>query len=120
MELSSKQVYEIDNLFVGSRDYIRSLPVTVASGENVLKRGCLMTYDAATKKVKACKLKADVVFGVLAQDVDATSEDVEAVVYLNGDFDKAKLSMGTPGDGGTVDDFFLSALNVGILFREAI
>lgn len=77
-----------------------------------------MTYDATAKKVKACKAKADAVFGVLAHDVDASEGDVAATVYVNGDFDKAKLSMGTPSDAGTVDDYFLSARNVGILFRD--
>ncbi|SPT67640.1 Uncharacterised protein [Anaerobiospirillum thomasii] len=109
---------EYDKLLAGPRDWVKYTHNEVAQGENKLKRGCLVTYDAATKTVKACKLKADVVYGILAEDVDATSSKVYARIYLSGAFNEEALSMGTPGDSGKVADFYLSARNVGIIFNK--
>ena len=109
---------EYDKLLAGPRDWIKYTHADVAQGENVLKRGCLVTYDAVGKTVKACKAKADPVFGILAEDVDATSAKVNARIYLSGAFNEEALSMGTPSDTGTVADYYLSARNVGIIFNK--
>ena len=109
---------EYDKLLAGPRAWISYTHQTIASGENKLKRGCLVTFDSSSKNLKACKAKADVVFGVLAEDVDATSAAVTAKVYLSGVFNEKALSMGTPSDAGTVADFYLSARAVGIIFEK--
>ena len=100
---------DYDQLFAGpNRSDVRSLTVT-ATG-SVLKRGELVTF--ADGKAKAIAQNTDAVFGVVAYDVDASEADV--TVYLNGDFNKAKI---TAANSVAVDDLFLSARNVGIILR---
>lgn len=100
-----------DKLFSGpNRGEVKSIIVT-ATG-SALKRGELVTF--ADGKVKAIAKNTDVVFGVVAHDVDAATSDASVEVYLNGDFNKAEV---TAANSVPVDDLFLSARNVGILLR---
>lgn len=102
---------DYDQLFAGpNRSDVRSLTVT-ATG-SVLKRGELVTF--AEGKAKAIAAKTDAVFGIVAEDVDASSADAPVTVYLNGDFNKEQV---TAANSVAVDDLFLSARNVGIILR---
>lgn len=102
---------EYDKLFSGpNRSEIKSLIVTGTG--SALKRGELVTFSEG--KVKAISTKADAVFGVVAEDVDASSTDASVTVYLNGDFNKEAI---TVANSVAVDDLFLSARNVGIILR---
>ena len=102
---------DYDQLFAGpNRSYVRSLTVT-ATG-SALKRGEIVNF--ADGKAKAIAQNKDAVFGVVAYDVDASEADVPVTVYLNGDFNKAKI---TAANSVAVDDLFLSARNVGIILR---
>lgn len=104
---------KLDKLFVDG-GYEKTLTVAVTASEAV-SRGCLVKYDTSTKKVVPLKAKTDEVFGVVAEDIESGKE---GYVYLNGEFNKAALTIGTPTDGATVDDFFLSARKVNIILRE--
>lgn len=85
--------------------------VMVGTG-SAFKRGELVTY--AEGKIKAITTKEDAVFGIIVDDVDTSSEDAPVTVYLNGDFNKEAI---TVANSVAVDDLFLSARNVGIIFR---
>lgn len=102
---------EYDKLFSGpNRSEIKSLNVTGTG--SAFKRGELVTF--ADGKVKAIATKTDAVFGVVADDVDASSEDATVTVFLNGDFNKEAI---TAANSVAVDDLFLSARNVDIILR---
>lgn len=116
-ELHTQEGMDYDKLLaVPNRAPINSLKVTVATGEN-LKRGTIVTLDTATGKVKAVTVKTQEVYGILAEDCDATSADVESVIYTNGDFNAEALILGTVTDSSTVADYAASARKVDIFFR---
>lgn len=115
MELSRSESVSFDTLLAGPREHLKTMAVTVASGQN-LKRGAIVTY--ASGKVSAVTKATDTVFGILMEDVDAEGADTDGMVYLNGEFNQDALSMGTPSAQETVADFMVAARNVGIIFRK--
>jgi hypothetical protein len=74
-------------------DNIRMAPITVASGQNVLKRGTLLQKNANGKYVVCSNLSN--LAGVLVEDVDTTSGDVSSLMYVEGTFKKEKLVAGS-------------------------
>lgn len=113
-DLRTSESTGYDELFAGlNRDEIKTFPVIVASGQN-LKRGALVTF--ANGKVSAVSAAdgASDVFGILTDDVDASDADTEGVVYVNGDFNKAAVSVPS---GVDIEDFVKAARNVGIFLR---
>lgn len=86
----------------------RSRKVIIASGAGVLTRGTVLgKITTGGKYVKSASASSDgsqVVDAILADDkVDATSEDVEAIVYISGVFDQSKLILGTGHTLGSID-----------------
>jgi len=73
-------------------DNTRLAPITVASGQNVLKRGTLLQKNA-NGKYEVCTNLTNLA-GVLAEDVDTTSGDVSSLMYVEGTFKKEKLVAG--------------------------
>lgn len=116
-ELHTQESMEYDNLLAAPNlAPINSIKVTVASGQT-LKRGTILTLDAASGKVSAVTAKTQEVYGILAEDCDAASGDVESVAYANGDYNTAALLLGTVTDSSTAADYAASARKVGIFFR---
>jgi hypothetical protein len=74
-------------------DNIRMAPITVASGQGVLKRGTLLQKNASGKYVVCTSLTN--LAGVLVEDVDTASGDVASLMYVEGTFKKDKLVAGT-------------------------
>lgn len=110
MALQSKESLTRDNLFAQQQEIPAVTDkLTIASGEGVLKRGCLID-DAG----KACASAAEP-YAVLAEDVDATSAEVEAPVYLTGEFNIKALSA---KEGENVADYKKAARKVGIFMKE--
>jgi hypothetical protein len=70
----------------GATDFIVgdsfTIPITVGSLK--LKKAALAATDGSQR-----------VYGVIAEEVDATSADAEAVVYLTGEFNEDALTFGT-------------------------
>lgn len=112
-DLKTTEKVEYDRLFAGPNrgENINTFPVTVKSGAD-LKRGQLVTF--ADGKVSAPALKTDSIFGILVDDVNATSSDAPGIVYLNGDFNKEAV---IASSSLKVDDFILACRNVGIRLR---
>lgn len=92
------QTQEFDNLLAGDQAQLVTRSETVASGAGVLVKGTVLGRITASKKLKTVNsANADgsqTAYAVLAADVDATSSDKTAVVYLAGAFDKNQLIFG--------------------------
>lgn len=115
MAMQETHVFEADNLFASNVFPVVADKITIASGQGALKRGALVT--AAGALVTAA---ADV-FGVLAEDVDATSAAVDAAVYLTGEFNEGALIVGTPSSGTlSVADCKVTARKIGIFIKPSI
>lgn len=85
----------------------RARKVTIASGAGALLAGTVLgKIDASGKYLKSLSAATDgseVVDAILSEDVDATSADKEAVVYIAGEFDQDKLILGTGHTLGSID-----------------
>lgn len=79
-----------DNLFAGVDVRALTNSVTVAAGEGALKRGTVLSLgtDGKCKVISAATGLTP--YGILCDDVDATSE-VVAEVYVSGVFNKNAL-----------------------------
>ena len=77
-----------DNLYTGNFP-LKTKPVTVLSGENVV-RGQVMGKVTASGKFRACNVGlsdgAEVAEAIMAGDVDASLADVPGITYLTGSF----------------------------------
>lgn len=86
-------VIEYDNLFYSDDVKAITNGVIVASGQGKLKRGTLLAKNSDNKMIVLgsdaddedveTKASADC---VLTDDIDASSEDVSAAAYIQGDF----------------------------------
>ena len=83
---------------------------TIASGSGVLKRGTVLGKITASGKMTISLTAAtdgsQTPYVVLAEDVDATSADVDAVCYFSGVLNANKLIYGTGHSLTTVFDPF--------------
>ena len=81
-----------DNLIAG--EFPRVVRLATVSGGN-LKRGAILGKITSNGKCVLCVAAATDgskdVYAVLAEDVDASSEDKQAVAYLTGEFNKTAL-----------------------------
>lgn len=84
-----------DNLIAG--EYPRVSQLATITGGNFAK-GTILGKITASGKFKACTSAASDgskdPSAILAESVDASSEDKEAVIYLTGEFNAAALSTG--------------------------
>ncbi len=85
-----------DNLIAG--EYPRVSELATLTGGNYTK-GTILGKISASGKYKACASAASDgskdPCAILAETVDASTEDKQAVVYLTGEFNAAALSTGT-------------------------
>lgn len=83
-----------DNLIADDKHTLATGTVTVASGEGVVKRGTVLMRNSSDKFVVANDSSgtplgtAEV---IVADDLDATSADTVANVYVSGDFKAESL-----------------------------
>lgn len=104
------------NLFAG--DFPRTeRKETILSGTGDLKAGAVLAQDSgnANKLVLVDDASAtasiQTPYAILANDVDASAADAEAIVYLSGEFNESVLSFG--GDD-TADDHRAALRQLGI------
>jgi hypothetical protein len=94
---ASEGTYAPD-LLVGGDHPIRTLGVTIASGQNLL-RGALIGKVTATGKfilsLSAAVDGSQNPVGILGEDVNATAGDVVSFEYVAGDFNSNKVTFGT-------------------------
>lgn len=81
--------------------------VVVASGAGVLAAGTVLGKITASgkylKSLAAANDGSQVPDAILAEGVDATSADKEAVVYIAGKFDQGRLILGAGHTLGSID-----------------
>lgn len=110
--LTTTGSYTPDNLLAGAHPPVE-IPVTIASGAGVLARGTVMGRVNATGKYVAYNDGAsdgsEIAIAILARDIDATTSDVLANVYVHGEFAKSELT-GLKGDGTTVTELQKSSI----------
>lgn len=105
MDLQPKFItesYTPDRLHAGDFP-IRTLDVTIASGQNLTRGALLGKITASGKYVLSLAAAADgseVPSAILAEDVDASAGDKQGIVYVSGDFNENAITYGT---GHTAD-----------------
>ena len=122
-DLRAVETTEYDKLFAGlNRDEIKTMPVVVASGQN-LERGALVkmvggkvtAVDSTTTGEAPNEVTTfSEVFGIMTDAVDASDGDADGVVYVTGDFNKAAIVI---GEGLTAYNFVKQCREVGIFLR---
>jgi hypothetical protein len=72
--------------------------VTVLSGQNLVRGALVGKITASGKIVLSLSAAADgsqTPYGILSEDVDASSSDKASVIYIAGAFNKTKVTFGT-------------------------
>jgi hypothetical protein len=99
------EVFVPDQLIAGPAQLVTDT-VTIASGAGVLARGTVLgVVTASGKYIKSASAAADgsqTPVAILADNVDATSADQIAGVYLSGEFNSAALTLGAGWTVATV------------------
>jgi hypothetical protein len=89
------ETFTPDRLLLGG--HVISRKITIDTG--VLVRGTVIgKITSGGKYIKSLSAAADgsqTPDAILAEDVDATSADVEAMAYFTGDFDALAITLGT-------------------------
>lgn len=89
-----------DNLIAGEFPRV-SILATITGGK--YERGAILGKITTSGKCTSCTSAATdgskEIYGILAETVDASTEDKQAVVYLSGEFNSTALSV---GEGYTV------------------
>lgn len=88
--------YTPDSLHAGDFP-IRTRKVTIITGQNLVRGAVLGKITASSKYNLSASAAADgsqTPTAILAEDVDATTADKEAVAYISGDFNATALTLG--------------------------
>lgn len=95
------------DLLIAGDHPIRTVPVTIISGQN-LARGALLGKITASGKcnlsLSAAADGSQVPYAILVDDVNATSGDKQGVAYIAGDFNASQMVFGTAHTAATVRD----------------
>lgn len=107
--------YTPDNLLAGDSDDVVAIKGILAAGNN-LKRGTVLGKITASKKftlsLAASNDGSQAADVILTHDADATTGDVEVLVYVGGQFNKNAV---TYGAGQSLDTVFDTLRGKGIL-----
>lgn len=110
--------FTYDNLFAGGVQPVVTDSITVKAGQAYL-RGSVVAKDADGKAVLVDSAAAtDVLkkpFGILTDDIDATTADQETTVYLSGEFNQEALLF---GGSDTVKTHKVALRNIGIILKK--
>lgn len=104
---STVETYSMDNLFAGVFHRVTEA-ATILTGQGELKRGAVLGKVTASGKLKLNSSDSsdgsEAVYAVLANDVDTTSGDVEAIVYLSGQFNEDTITFGANTTAASTKD----------------
>ena len=95
--LTNQGEYKPCNLLAGEYPRIERI-ITIASGSNLAKGAVLGRITSSGKFVLSASGESDgseTPDAILAEDVDASAEDKQAVVYFSGEFNENALELGT-------------------------
>jgi len=114
---SGTESYVPDNLIAGSKPVITKT-VTIGTGE-ALVMGALLGRKTGSDTYLLSKVGAgdgsETPDAILAHDADASASDVEAVIYVEGEFNRDALTYGT---GHTADSVAQGLRERGIHLRK--
>lgn len=114
------EVYTPDNLFAGHVMPKVTDTGVIASGQN-LSRGALLGRITASGKLKLVDKNAtdgsQTVYAVLAEAVDATTDDKTATIFLTGEFNENALTVAAEN---TVAEHKAAARNIGIFIKSVV
>jgi len=110
-----------DNLIAGYSDVI-AVPVTIVAGEGVLGRGSVLGKITATGKYALVNSAGPddgrrTAAAILAEDVDATDNDVVTTAYVRGEFNENALVF---GGTDTVATHKSHLQDIGIFLRGSV
>ena len=114
----SGDVYNPDRLIAG--EGVRTLPVTIVSGQNVARGAVLGRITASGKYALSAAAAGDgseVPRAVVAVDVDASAADKEGQVIVFGELNAAALIFGAGHDADSVREDLRS---VGIFLKRPL
>lgn len=104
---ATEEVYAPDG-FLNSGDGLRSDKITVVSGQDAMVAGTVLgkitTGGAFALSLSASNDGSEVPDAILAEDLDATTEDTQALVYIAGDFNADLLTIGTGHTAADIKD----------------
>ena len=103
-----------DNLIASIHTKQITASGTFASGAGVVKRGTVVALSDGSLSVYG-GAEGTAPYGILCDDIDATSEDVVAEVYLTGYFNKNALIV---AEGYTLSADDINAMRNGGIFLE--
>ena len=109
--------YKPCNLLAGEYPRIERI-ITIASGSNLTKGAVLGRITASGKFILSAAGASDgseTPDAILAERIDASAEDKQAVVYFSGEFNENALTLGT---GHTLDSIRASFRLKGIFLRR--
>ena len=114
-------ICEADNLLFDSKFPIDVASVTVASGEGKLARKTVVAMDSATNKCVVLGASSEEsetlnAFGIISDEVDATTGDAVATVYISGHFNRAALIV---EEGYTLTEADEAALRKGGIYLSS-
>jgi hypothetical protein len=115
----STESYTPDRLHAGDFP-IRTLDVTIASGQNLVRGALLGKITASGKYVLSLAAAADgsqTPVAILAEDVDATGGDKSGIVYISGDFNENAITYGT---GHTADSVRAGLRDLNIYLHKPV
>lgn len=98
-KFATEGTYSPDGLIAGNAHLLVGRKVTVASGAGVLPRGAVLgkitTGGKYLLSLSGASDGSQTPDLILAEAVDATSADVQALAYARGDFNANALTLGT-------------------------
>ena len=114
--MKQKSEIKYDNLFAGDAEAVTEA-VTIKKGE-VIPKFSVVAKNADGKVVTAAKDDATLkLYGILAEDVDATDTNKESVVYLSGEYNSNTVIV---SEGHTLEDFKVGLREIGIYLKESV
>jgi len=115
--LTDQGEYSPCNLLAGEYPRIERI-ITIASGSNIAKGAVLGRITASGKFVLSTSGASDgseTPDAILAETVDASAQDKQAVVYFSGEFNENALQLGT---GHTVESIRAGLRSKSIFLRS--
>lgn len=112
---------EADNLIISGKFQRDAVSVTIASGEGVLSRGTVVAMSDKSRKcvilgTTAATGETLTPYGIICDEVDATSADAVTTAYRTGHFNKEALIV---DDDYTMTDADEAALRNGGIYLDS-
>lgn len=114
-------ICEADNLIISGKFQRDAVSVTIASGEGVLSRGTVVAMSSKSGKCVILGTEAGedetlTPYGIICDEVDATSADAVTTAYRTGHFNKEALIV---DDNYTMTDADEAALRNGGIYLDS-